>query len=351
MQRKRWAGRLKDKCVLMDRYEIGKIAGEGSFSIVFEGYDSDSSRKVAVKKLKVMGLSEEEKKEAEELFFREIETLKSLKHPGIPKYYDFFYEYDSFFLVMEWVEGIPLSEILKRRYRLEQDEIISLMESIINVLVYLQSEERDIVYKDLKPSNIMLLDSKGKVKVIDFGTARHFSPDKEKDTISLGTPGYAPPEAYRGKTHLSSDIYSFGATMYHIVTGMEPMQFKFNFPDPQTYAPELSSEMAKLLLDCLKDENNRIQNAGCLMKRFRSVENDLILNHGLRRRQTDFMPKTPRAVLPEKEDKFDFAKAMLIIILLGTGAYMLFTRTTSFINMMWVGLLLFSLYWIFKSIV
>lgn len=258
---------MEDKCILLNRYEIKRTAGEGSYSVVYEAFDREAVKKVALKKLKATDLSEDERKEAEELFFREVEILKNLTHPGIPRFYDFFYYNAHFYLVMEWVKGGDLSSIVNNKGKFTEKEILPIMDRVIEILVYLQNKARSIIFKDLKPSNLMLVDSIY-VKIIDFGTARRFKPDKNKDTLSLGTPGYAPLEAYRGTTDLSSDVYSFGATFYHIITGKEPFQFRFKFPDPRTFAPELSKDLALLILDCLKDKDNRIQNAGELQKRF-----------------------------------------------------------------------------------
>jgi serine/threonine protein kinase len=146
------------------------------------------------------------------------------------------------------------------------------MGQITEALVYLQHESRNIIYKDLKPSNI-IIDEDQCVKIIDFGISRRFDPKKDKDTHILGTPGYAPPEAYtETQTDFSADVYSLGAAFYHLTTGQEPVQFAFNFPDPRNFNPELTEEFAGLLMDCLKKREGRIKNGRELKERIGKIE-------------------------------------------------------------------------------
>lgn len=164
-------------------------------------------------------------------------------------------------MVMEWVEGRNLLEIFEEKGKLTEDEAIDYMKQIGDALLYLQNDKRSIVYKDIKPSNI-IINEFGRANLIDFGTARVFSRDKDKDTHVLGTPGYAPPEAYSGlQTDFSSDIYSLGATFYHLTTGEDPCQFRFKFPDPANYNNKLSPAFSRILLKCLDSKEKRINNA------------------------------------------------------------------------------------------
>ena len=251
---------------IADRYLLQDIIGEGSYSIVFRGYDTQKHRKVAIKELKSSGLTKEEADEAQQLFFNEINILKSLEHPGIPKVYDFFIFEDRHYMVMQWVKGESLLSVLERGETLSQGEAVHYMKQISDALVYLQKEERQVIYKDLKPSNI-LVNENGNARIIDFGTARFYSPEKKKDTHVLGTPGYAPPEAYTGtQTDFSADVYSLGATFYHLTTGEEPFQFKFKIPPAGKFKPELTEEFSSLLADCLKPRDKRIKNAGDLKR-------------------------------------------------------------------------------------
>lgn len=245
--------------------------GEGSYSIVFQAQDNQENRPVAVKRLKEKGLTKEEAEEARQIFFKEINILKTLEHPAIPEYYDFLFLEGGYYLVMQWVEGKTLLDILEDRGHLTQSETLEYMERVADALAYMQAREEQVIYRDLKPSNI-IVDSYGRVKIIDFGTARIYSPAKNQDTDRLGTPGYAPPEAYgQLQTNQSSDVYSFGATFYHLLTGQEPMQFNFRFPDPRKFNPAMSEDLSLLLRECLRSREKRIPNARFLLNRLNII--------------------------------------------------------------------------------
>ena len=247
--------------IISNRYQLLEQVGEGSYSVVFRGKDIETGREIAIKEMKSSGLTQEEIREAEEYFFREINILKKLFHESLPRVYDFFIFENRLYMVMEWVEGKNLQEIFEEQGKLTEEKAIDYMKQIGDALLYLQNEKRNIVYKDIKPSNI-IINEFGRANLIDFGTARFFSKDKEKDTHVLGTPGYAPPEAYSGsQTDFSSDIYSLGATFYHLTTGEEPCQFRFKFPNPAKYNDKLSPAFSRILLKCLEPREKRIDNA------------------------------------------------------------------------------------------
>ena len=250
------------------RYQINEIIGEGSFSVVYKGIDIEKNRIVAIKELRSEGISGEEAQEAQELFFNEINILKGLNHFALPEVYDFFYYDGKHFMVMEWIEGENLLEIFKKEGRLSEEKALVYMDKITEILMYLQSDERKIIYKDIKPSNI-ILDKSGSIRLIDFGISRFYSSGKKKDTRLLGTPGYAPPEAYREtQTDYSADVYSLGATFYHLTTGEDPLQFKFKFPSPGEYNKDLSVKFCDLLFDSLRPRIYRIKNARVLTRIF-----------------------------------------------------------------------------------
>ena len=258
--------------LIANRYKLKEIVGEGSYSIVFRGFDTDNEKYVAIKELKSSGMTNEEAQEAHDLFFNELNILKSLDHRSIPKVYDFFLFEERYYLVMEWIQGKNLLEIYKSKGRFTQFEALKYMEELADVLAYMQDEGRDVVYKDIKPSNI-IVSPDGTLKLIDFGTSRRYSPDKKKDTHVLGTPGYAPPEAYtETQTDFSADIYSFGATFFHLSTGKEPVDFKFKFPPPKKFNPKLSDRFSNIITDCLKSRDKRIPDAKELLKRVKGLQ-------------------------------------------------------------------------------
>jgi serine/threonine protein kinase len=262
--------------LLAERYRVEKKIGEGSYSIVYKGFDIQKNRMVAIKELKSGNLTPQEAEEARLLFFKEIEFLQTLAHDSIPKYYDFIFEGERYYLVMEWIDGKDLLLILEEEGKFSQAKALDYMAKICGALCYLQGREAPIIFKDLKPSNI-LVNSKGTIKLIDFGTARIFSSKKKCDTCELGTPGYAPPEAY-GKavqTDLSADVYSLGATIYHLVTGQEPFQFRFNFPSPKLFNPSISDNFQEILLGCLRKREQRIPDSYSLGRRILKIAPNL----------------------------------------------------------------------------
>ena len=245
-----------NKHLIANRYRL-----EGSFSLVYIGYDLQEKRTVAIKEMKSQGLTKSEADEAHELFFREINIMKDLQHDNIPRVYDFFLFENRNYMVMQWVDGEDLLTKFKKNGILTEKQALDYMNKIADALVYLQHNGRNVIYKDLKPGNI-IVDGTGNLKIIDFGIARIYDEKKTKDTHILGTPGYAPPEAYREtQTDFSADVYSLAATFYHLTTGKEPFQFKFNFPNPRQFNKELSENFSTLLLDCLKKRDERIKNA------------------------------------------------------------------------------------------
>lgn len=269
-----------EKVTILGRYILEKVIGEGSYSVVYQGLDKDERRIVAVKEMKSAGLTKEEADEAHELFFREINIMKDLHHENIPKVYDFFLFEEKNYMVMQWIDGEDLLSLHKKNGLMPEAQALRYMAQIAEALVYLQHEGRSIIYKDLKPSNI-IVDEDGRIKIIDFGISRRYDPKKEKDTHILGTPGYAPPEVYtETQTDFSADVYSLGAAFYHLTTGQEPLRFRFNFPDPRDFNPELTEEFAELLTDCLKKRGERIKNAGELRGRIGEVGGKKGEEHG-----------------------------------------------------------------------
>ena len=313
--------------IIADRYILEEIVGEGSYSTVFKGFDEQEKRQIAIKEMKSENLPMEEAREAQQVFFNEINVLKALSHENLPKVYDFFIYKGRHYMVMEWCRGKNLFDLMeeKREGFLQEKETLLIMRQVCDALIYLQHKTRQVIYKDLKPSNI-LVDDNGKVKLIDFGTARHYSPEKKKDTIALGTPGYAAPEAYTGtQTNLSADVYSFGATFFHLLTGEEPLQFRFNFPDPRTYNKRLSDEISTLIMECLKNRKERIRDGFLLRKRVYGVE--LPANDNIHKSQNDL--KQPGIIINleniiKKTSDVDNIAATFLFLIFGMGFVFLF---------------------------
>jgi len=183
-------------------------------------------------------------------FHREAEMLATLDNSHIPRVYDNFSEQNRHYLVMEYVDGITLEEKLALSGGgLAEAAVADIGLQAAEALEYLHGLRPPIVYRDLKPSNLIIT-ATGLVKLIDFGIARYFQP--LKTATAIGTQGYAAPEQYKGKAEARSDIYALGATMHHLLTGRDPaMEPPFSFPPVEQLRPNCNPALAKLINDAL----------------------------------------------------------------------------------------------------
>ncbi|GCE08194.1 protein kinase domain-containing protein [Dictyobacter aurantiacus] len=218
-------GLLTSAYELKQRYHILQKLGQGGFGAIYKAADllfNDTPR--AVKEMGMRGLNEQETKDAIIAFRNEATLLANLSHPNLPRIYDHFEEHGRWYLVMDYIEGETLEKRLEQApgNRLPLPEVADLGIQLCTVLGYLHSHEPPIIFRDLKPDNVMLT-ADGRIYLIDFGIARFFKPGQTKDTMNLGTPGYAAPEQYgRMQTTIRSDIYSLGATLYQMISGIYP---------------------------------------------------------------------------------------------------------------------------------
>jgi serine/threonine-protein kinase len=199
-----------------------------------------------------------EKLQALEAFRREAELLSRLSHPNVPRVVDFFGEGGKQYLVMEFIEGRTLEEKLSQLGRpLSETEVRPWAEQLCDVLDHLHGHHPPIIFRDLKPGNVMI-DRAGNVKLIDFGIVRFFQPGKARDTVSFGTAGYAPPEQYgKGQTDARSDIYSLGATLHHLLTGHDPALTPFQFQPLRKLNPGVSAAMETAVMCALEHDPAR----------------------------------------------------------------------------------------------
>lgn len=212
--------------LLLDKYEMGKIIGRGGTGNVYEAYDRHLRQVVAVKEI-VSGGQDGIKADS---LWNEAAILKQLDHPALPKIYDYFGEADCVYMVMEYIRGITLAEYIRENGPLGQSSALMLMWRLLSVFEYLHSFSPPVIYRDLKPSNIMLEEG-GRLRLIDFGTAVYRADCRSAGrsagaVIAAGTPGFTAPEwldgSYRGELRENSDIYSLGAVLYFLLTGREP---------------------------------------------------------------------------------------------------------------------------------
>ena len=250
-------GMLAADTVLAGRYKIIRKLGRGGMGAVYMVEDARLGNKVwAVKELSTAALpTSEEKEEAIKSFQGEATLLASLNHPNLARVMDYFEDGGKHYLVMDFIDGQTLDEMIAARSEpFPEGEVRDWAVQICDVLGYLHSQPQPIIFRDLKPGNIMI-DQNGQVHLIDFGIARFFKPGKGKDTASFGTTGYAPPEQYgRGQTDARSDIYALGATIHQLVTLRDPGDEPFKFPPAQKLNPTLSDEIDDLIAKAVAQE-------------------------------------------------------------------------------------------------
>ena len=197
----------------------------------------------------------------------ETDILKKLSHPNLPSIIDVIDNDDSFIIIMDYIQGNSLNKALKEYGAQPQEYVIEWAKQLCDVLGYLHSRKPPIIYRDMKPSNIMLKPD-GNVTLIDFGTAREFKEKNLADTTCLGTVGYAAPEQFggMGQTDARTDIYCLGATLYHLVTGCNPSEPPYEMKPIREINPSLSSGLERIILKCTqRNPEDRYQSAAELM--------------------------------------------------------------------------------------
>jgi tRNA A-37 threonylcarbamoyl transferase component Bud32 len=264
---------LEAGALLNGRYEIVRRIGGGGMGAVYLAKDhhlGDAPR--AVKEMVESHLDSSQHEKAIGDFKRESLLLTSLEHPSIPTIYDYFYDDEKgrFYLVMKYISGGDFSGRLRNAPggRIDEKTVTDWAVQVADVLDYLHKRPKPIIYRDLKPANLMIDGNTGRVMLIDFGIARWVAP-QEKGVTAVGTMGYAPPELFSGKVEPRSDIYSLGATMFHLLTGSDPQDnplLIFDFtknPRPRQINPAISSEMERILMRAVEYKpENRFRSAG-----------------------------------------------------------------------------------------
>ncbi len=233
--------------VLNERYKVLEVLGKGGMGCVYLVEDLKLGCPWALKEM--IFPFEEGKEEALKQFKREAQILAKVKHPHLPKVFDYFEEKNRYYLVMEYIDGLNLMEVLEKNGKLHWKKALDYALQICDVLKFLHKQ--GIIYRDLKPSNIMV-DPKGNVYLIDFGIARFFKGKKICDTVVIGTVGFAPPEQMgKAETDERSDIYSLGATLHYLLTGKDPSLTPFVFEDPSSLVSEIPQEFSKVVMKAL----------------------------------------------------------------------------------------------------
>jgi serine/threonine protein kinase len=237
--------------ILNERYKLIAPLKAGGMAGIYVAKDMRLNSLCAVKELFLHFFGDDQKKYSLERFKTEAEILAKLRHPNLPCVTDYFFESKKYYLVMDYIAGDDLYTILKKEGSpgLPEEMIVSLAITICKVLEYLHRHQPPIIYRDLKPSNIMIRARDKHIMLVDFGVAKMLEDDDTQ--TGVGTQGYSPREQYRGKTETRSDIYSLGATLHHLVTGVTPVPFKFK--PVRDINPRISEKLEAVLMRALQD--------------------------------------------------------------------------------------------------
>lgn len=250
-----------------NKYKILSEVGHGGMSVVYLAINERANKTWAVKEVRKDGVCDFEA--VKQGLVVETDMLKKLDHPHLPSIIDVIDTEDSFLIVMDYIEGKSLQSVLKNGGAQPQDLVVEWGKQLCDVLGYLHSRQPAIIYRDMKPANVMLKPD-GNITLIDFGTAREFkNRSKVEDTTCLGTRGYAAPEQFggRGETDARTDIYCLGATMYHLLTGHSPAEPPYEIKPLRYWDPNFAGTGMEFIINkcCQQDPDARYQSCAELM--------------------------------------------------------------------------------------
>ncbi len=235
--------------VIDGKYKILRQIGTGGMSHVYLAVDRHLGKLWAVKEIQIHG-DEQNGEVAVSSLLAEAEILKRIDHPALPRIVDIIEEPEQISLVMDYIRGESLERVLKKRGTLPEETVVDWAKQICDALLYLHSRRPPIIYRDLKPANLMLT-PEGKVRIIDFGIAREYKEQSGADTTVLGTRGYASPEHYGTRqTDARSDIYTLGMTLHHLLTGVSPRTPGYLYYPVRHWNPQVSVHLEAVIDKC-----------------------------------------------------------------------------------------------------
>ncbi|MCR4691222.1 MAG: serine/threonine protein kinase [Lachnospiraceae bacterium] len=251
---------LENGTIIDDKYKILNKIGQGGMSIVYLAMNEKANKQWAIKEVR-----KDVTKDFEVIrqgLITETNLLKNLSHPNLPSIIDVIEREDTFLIVMDYIEGVPLSVRLQEQGAQPQEDVVEWALQLCDVLQYLHTREKPIIYRDMKPANVMLKPN-GDLVLIDFGIAREYKTHHTSDTTWLGTQGYAAPEQFggQGQTDQRTDIYCLGATLYHLLTNHNPSDPPYEMYPIRRWNEELSSGLEEIIIKCTqRNPKDRYQN-------------------------------------------------------------------------------------------
>ena len=253
-------GLLPQDSLLNKRYRILKLAGTGGMGAVYKAEDTRfGDRPVAIKEMRQSSLKPQELEIATEQFKVEANMLARLQHPSLPRIYEHFLEGNRWYLVMDFIDGETLDERLRRTpgRKLPPPDVLDIGIQLCRVLDYLHKRQPPVVFRDLKPSNVMIT-QEGHLYLIDFGIARIFKPGQAKDTKAYGSIGYSAPEQFdREQTTAQADIYSLGITLHEMLSGNIPSLAPFHLPRLNFPGQPALERLAALIAQMIEMDKNK----------------------------------------------------------------------------------------------
>lgn len=236
--------------VIDDKYEILKLIGQGGMSKVYLAMDKRLNKQWAIKEIEKR-VKDKNNEVVIQSAIAEANLIKQLDHPAIVRIVDIIDSGNVIYIIEDYIEGETLSSILETSGAQPQNLVIEWAIQICSALEYLHTRKPPIIYRDMKPANIMLKPD-GNIKVIDFGIAREYKDQNLGDTVNLGTKGYAAPEQFggRGQTDARTDIYCLGVTLYHLVTGQNPCEPPYELYPIRHWNPGLSVGLEEIIQKC-----------------------------------------------------------------------------------------------------
>ena len=266
--------------VIDGKYEILKEIGAGGMSTVYLAMDNRLNKQWAVKEIKKQGKNKNDEIVVNSLL-AEANLMKRLDHPALPRIVDIIDNGITIYVIMDYIEGESLDKILKSFGVQPEETVIGWAKQLCDALSYLHSQKPPIIYRDMKPANVMLK-PEGNIKIIDFGIAREYKEQNLSDTTVLGTRGYAPPEQYSGQTDARSDIFALGMTMHQLLTGVDPRNGEPYAPVRQ-WNPELSEGIELIIDKCVEPAaENRYQSCADLLY---DLEHPELITRGYKKKQ------------------------------------------------------------------
>ncbi len=301
---------LEQNTLLQERYRIIKPVGGGGMGQVYLAHDTRLADKTCALKEFVPDphATPEDREQAAVQFHREAAILAHLSHPNMPNVSDYFEQDGNFYLIMDYIEGETLLDRLTRSPDgLPEQNVITWAIQLCEVLDYLHSQNPPVIFRDMKPANVMLT-AEGQIKLVDFGVVRLFDPTKRTDTLKMGTAGYAPPEQYagQGQTTPRSDIYSLGVTLHELLTGADPTAHPFVFTPPRQLKHSISPRLSNVVMRALSlDPYDRFPSAQAMSQSLQKATRPGGLKFPIiqRQRDTSTAVMATAAVVPARRSR------------------------------------------------